>query len=239
MKLLIAALLFVAIGTITAQSNGYTRLSTATINRSQLIQGLRQLGAEYLLEKAIFQTTKNPLRNGNWNISRTESVYRRISGGVNYYRFTVILASKSSPTTVRGLYTVSFRPSNGNTAVTSYSYRILSDKDEFRTDQPQFVDLTWLTSNTYIQAQFQKGYDFTVANAIKNGEIRDATYHAGKTFSIRDSGYTYPPVINFLTTLVTRSGYTYRVRFFVPDLESVPEDQQANYPITYWVYPNN
>ncbi|RYZ75573.1 MAG: hypothetical protein EOP04_33160 [Proteobacteria bacterium] len=50
MKLLIIALLLVSITSISAQG-GYIKLSDSTISQSQLIQDLRQLGIEYLLDR--------------------------------------------------------------------------------------------------------------------------------------------------------------------------------------------
>ncbi len=237
MKFIIVALLLAVLSSSMAASS-FVKLSTKTINNSQLIQDLRQLGAESTLQQGVFRSTKAPLQNGNWYVDQTESVYRRITGAVVYYRYTVILKSNSSPTVVRATYTVAFRPANGNTLVTFYHYKILSDRNEYITDMPQFVDTREIANNTYLNGQLQKGYDFTIASAIAKGQIRDATYHIGKIFSAGDSGFTYPYVVNFLVTLVTGDGYTYRARIFVPDVEEVPEEQQGDYPITYVIFPN-
>jgi len=238
MKIIIVALLFVALGSTMAGSV-YIKLSANTINNSQLIRDLRQLGAESTLQQGIFRSTKAPLRNGDWYIDRTESVYRRIAGAVTYYKYTVILKSNSSPTVVRATYIVSFRPANGNTAVTFYHYRILSDRNEDITDQPEFIDIRLIASTPIWSEKLQNGYDFTITDAIAKGLIQDATYHIGKIISAGDSGFSYPYIVSFLVTLVTEDGYTYRARISVPEAEEVPEDQPNPYPITYVIYPNN
>ncbi len=238
MKFIVIALLLAVLGSTMAAS-GYVKLSSRTINNNQVIKDLRQLGAEYTLQRGIFRSTQNPLENGNWVISKTESVYRKISGAVNYYKYTVIIKSNSSPTVIRAVYTVAFRKTNGNTLVTSYSYKIIQDNDnEFTTDLPQFIDTRTIASNSYLSAKLQEGYDYTIAHAKAAGDIRDATYHLGTIFSAGDNGFTTPYVLNFLVTLVTKSGYTYRARISVPDLEETPEDQWPNYPVTYVIYPN-
>jgi len=239
MRIFIAILLFIALGAISAQSNGYVKLSTSTINNSQLIQDLCQLGAEYTLEQGIFRSTKQPLYNGYWTIEKTESVYRKFSGGVTYYKYNVILECESVPTTIRSTYIVSFRASNGNTLVTSYSYKLISVNPEEETyDLPQFIDLQLLGNNAPLDENFNRGVDFTVADAIAQGKIQNAVHHVGRNFSIKDYGYSEPYVYEFLTTLVTKNGYTYRARITVPDLSEVPEEEQGNYPVTYVIYPN-
>jgi len=238
MKLIVIAILLAVLGSTMAAS-GYVKLSSNTINNNQVIQDLRQLGAEYTLQRGIFRSTQDPLENGNWYISKTVSVYRKISSAVTYYKYTVILKSNSSPTEVRAIYTVAFRLSNGNTLITAYSYKTLLNNDnEHTTDLPQFIDTRTIPDNAYLSGKLQEGYDFAIAHALATGDIRDATYHLGTTFSAGDNGFTTPYVFNFLVTLVTKSGYTYRARISVPDLEEIPEDQWDNYPVTYVIYPN-
>jgi len=240
MKLAILIFLLATLGSIKAQSDGYIQLSTAEIQASQLIQDLNQLGSEYFLDKAIFQDTSAPLLNGGWNIEETESVYRKISGGITSYKFTVILESDSSHTVIRATYRVSFRPSNGETIVTCYRYAIISDEsEEYIYDFPSFIDTRRLGSTPYYDEKLARGFEFTVTNAIANGQITDAIYHNGITFSVKDRGYTDPYQIHFLTTLVASDGYTYRARIIVPDLTDTPVEEHGNHPITYEIFPNS
>ncbi len=239
MKFIAIALLLIALGTATAAPQ-YVKLSASTINNSQLIQDLRQLGAEYVLEQGIFHSTKAPLPNGFWQITSTQSVYRKIDGGVTYYKYTVHLESQSSPITIKATYIVSFRPSNGKTLVTYYIYTILTVNDnEETTDLPQFYDTHTLDSNAYVKAIYDNAVTFTITDARAKGLIKKGLYHVGRIFSIKDQGFTDPPVFVFLVTLVNKSGYTYRASINAPDLGDYPEEEHANYPITYTIYPNN
>jgi len=237
MKIIFVALLFVALSS-TMAGPGYVKLSTNTINNSRLIRDLRQLGAESTLQQGIFRSTKAPLKNGDWYVDRTESVYRRIAGAVTYYKYTVILKSNTPPVAVRATYIVSFRPANGNTVVTFYHYRILSDTGVVTIDMPHLIDTRSIANDTFLSEKLQDGYDYTVIDAIARGRIQDADYHLGKIFSANASGLIYPYVVSFLVTLVTEDGYTYRARISVPNVEDVPEDEANPYPITYVIYPN-
>jgi len=240
MKLFVVTLLLIAFGAM-AQNNGYVRLSTNTINNSRLIQDLRQLGAEYVLDKGIFRSTKAPLYNGSWGISKTEKVERRTTSAVTYYRYTVQIQSQSAPTLIRAIYTVAFRRANGNTIVTNYYYRILSNNPDgpFIADLPMFIDVRSLSNGSGIDDYLDQGVDYVIEQALAKGEIRPGTYHVGRTFSIQDTGFSYPYGYNFLTTIVNQSGYTYRVRVFVFITDNLPEEEQGNFPPTYTIYPNN
>jgi len=241
MKLFIAAFLLIAFGAVASGADGYVTLKASTINRSQLIQDLRQLGAEYVLEQGIFRSTKTPLYNGSWGISKTEKVERKTTSAVTYYRYTVQIQSKSAPTLIRAVYVVAFRRANGNTLVKSYSYRILSNDPDgpFLADLPMFIDLRSLSNGNGVDDYLNEGISYVIKQALKKGEIKKGNYRVGTTFSIQDTGFSFPYGYNFLTTLVNKSsGYTYRVRIFVFITENLPEDQQDDFPPTYTIYPN-
>ncbi len=241
MKLFIAALFLISFGAIASGSDGYVTLKASTINNSDLIKDLRQLGAEYVLEKGIFSSTKAPLYNGSWGISKTEKVERKTTSGVTYYRYTVQIQSKSAPTLIRAVYVVAFRNANGNTLVKSYSYRILSNNPDgpFLADLPMFFDLKSLTDGSGVDDYLNEGVDYVVKQAIAKGQIKKGKYRVGTTFSIQDTGFSFPYGYNFLTTIVNKStGYTYRVRIFVFITENLPENQQDDFPPTYTIYPN-
>ena len=108
-----------------ALAANYTPISSETINNSQLIQDLRQLGAQYTLEKAIY--VKSPsVPNGYWNIEETESAGTRTANGVTYYQFIVKIRCESDPFLIRARYVVAFNPSNGNTVVNPLAENISS-----------------------------------------------------------------------------------------------------------------
>ena len=151
MKLIILVLGLLAIGSM-AQSN-YVKLSTSTINKSQLIQDLRQLGAEYTLEKGIFQQ-KPKLPEGYWELLKTISVYKKTANGAHYYKYTVRLENQVEPYLIEATYVVAFRPSNGNTLVTSYSYKTIKKNYDgpIIADAPSFVDMRLLKKGSKIEA---------------------------------------------------------------------------------------
>jgi len=185
--------LLIVLGTATAAPPAYVKLSAATVNKSQPIQDLRQLGAEYVLEQGIFHSIKAPLPNGYWPIKSTESVYRKIDGAMTDYKFTVILESQT--TEIKATYIVSFAPATGKTLVTYYIYTILFNNDnEYTSDLPQFCDSQSFTNNSYYDEIYNRGVDFTISDALAKGLIKKGTYHVGRIFSVQDEGYTDPYV---------------------------------------------
>ena len=208
-----------------AAKTSYVKLSTSTINKSTLIQDLRQLGAEYTLEKGIFQQ-KPTLPNGYWIITKTESVYKKVENGATYYKYTVQLYCESEPYLIRAKYTVAFRNSNGNTLITSYSYSVIDpNPDEAEVaDAPDFIDNRLLKKGSDLKEYLDEGIEFTVKDAIKKGLIKKSTYSFVRVFSIRDIGYESPHGYNFLVQLVSKKGYNYRVRIYVYVKDDIEDD---------------
>ncbi len=233
MKFIFLALLFIALGSTNA--SGYVKLSADYMSYHQIIEDLRDLGAKYTLQRGIFRNTKDPLENGDWVIFKTESVYRKITAAVTYYKYNVVIKSHTTPSKIKATYIVSFRPANGKTLITSYSYNNLN---EYSPGLPQFIDTRIIAGSSYLGAKLKEGYDYTIAHAKAAGEIKKSTYHIGTIFSAGDNGETIPYVLDFLVTLVTKKGYTYRARISVPDLEGIPQDQWDQNPVTYGIYPN-
>jgi len=234
MKIIIFALVLLACGTM-AQNSGYVKLSTSTINKSQLIQDLRQLGAEYTLEKGIFQQ-KPKLPNGYWGLIKTESVYRKIANGANYYQYTVQLENQVEPYLIQATYIVAFRPSNGNTLVTSYSYKTIKKNYDgpIIADAPTFLDMRLLKKGSKIEAFLNEGIKFTVKDAISKGLIKKSTYSFVRIFSLKDVGYSIAPGYTYLIQIVGKQGQNYRAQIIVYDNTYTTEHID---PI-YTIYPN-
>jgi len=213
---------------------GYIKLKTSTIDGSQLLQDLRQLGADYTLEKGIFQQ-KPKLPNGSWEIIKTESAYRKISKGVHYYKFTVQLESLDDPYLIRANYVIAFRPSNGDTRVISPSYTIISKNYEgtIAADSPAYVDLRDLKKGSELQKYFDDGFKYTLKDAISRGVIKKSTYSLVRVFDISIVGYPYLGY-GFTIQIVSKQGQNYRVHIFVWDNTWTEEYLSPNYT----VYPN-
>jgi len=194
------------------------------------------LGAQYTLEKGIFQQ-KPKLPNGYWSIEKTESVSRKISNGVTYYNFTVKLNCESSPYLIRANYVVSFNSSNGNTAVTSTSYAALRNPGgPVIADAPSFIDNRLLTKGSKLQAFLDEGIKYTVKDALAKGLIKKSTYTFAKLFRIQDTGYSFPYGYNFLIQLVSKQGYNYRAQIVVYDNTGLDPSQKVD--PQYTIYPN-
>jgi len=235
MKLLIALLFLIAASTIVAQSTGYVRLSNRTIRESDLIQDLRQIGAEYVLQQGIFKSTNAPLPNGSWNISQTESVYRKVNNSIAYYNFTVQLKSISANQTIRARYAVYFNQNTGNTLVTSYSYRTLrGNGNGIISDLPEFVNASLLDDNTTnLRSFLDQGVAYTVNDAIDEGDLPDSDYNVTRIFSIQNTGFSYPYGYKFLVKLLNGEGNNYNVRITVFDTENVPEEDASDFDPEY------
>lgn len=204
-----------------ALAASYIPISSETINNSQLIQDLRQLGAQYTLEKAIYVKTPS-VPNGYWTIEETESAGTRTANGVTYYQFVVKIRCESDPFLIRARYVVSFRPSNGNTVVQSYCYQILDRNPDgpVLADAPNFVDMRLLTPGSEIETFLNTGIDYFVEHAIEDGLIEDSTYEFVRIFALQDVGFSIAPGYTYLIQVVNAEGQNYRVRITVFDNES-------------------
>ena len=240
-KLTISVLLLLICCAMARDYNTYQRLSSATINRSKVIQDLRSLGYEYVLQKVLYiDDNKYSLPSSLYTLRKTESVERRISGGVTYYRYTVQLTPDDGVKIIRAIYAISFNQATGATKVVSSSYSILKNEETPEiSDMPSYLDARNYINGTSYDPEVLRGVDFTVAKATKSGEIRKGTYRVGTLFSVSDSGYSIPWVDDFLVSLVSNTGYTYRVRISVPGFpDDTDQAEQKQFPITYIIYPN-
>ncbi len=218
----IFALVLLVCGTFAANSD-YVKLSSDTISKSQLIKDLRQLGAEYTLEKGIFP--EDALPNGYWIVYKTESVYKRIFNGATYYKYTVQLRCESDPILIRANFIVAKWNSNANTLVTSYSYDVIDENPNIPVvaDRPAYVDNRLLKQGSDLWNLLDEGIRYTTKNAISKGLIKNSTYKFVRVFSIQDTGFSVSAGYTYLVQLVSKEGYNYRVRITVYEDNSTPK----------------
>jgi len=225
----ILALVLLVCETLAANTD-YVKLDANTISKSQLIKDLRQLGAEYALEKGIFP--EDALPNGYWIVYKTESVYKRVFNGATYYKYTVQLRCESDPILIRANYIVAIWASNANTLVTDYSYSVIDENPNIpvATDVPEYIDNRLLKQGSGdLWSLLDGGIKYTVKNAISKGLIKNSTYKFVRVYSIQDTGFSNPSGYNYLVQLVSKQGYNYRVRTTVWENNSTPK---------YVIYPN-
>jgi hypothetical protein len=224
-------------------TEGFKKLSRITIQKSQLIKDLQQLGAEYVLEQGIFHSTKTVLPNGSWDLQRTLSVQAKEDGNVIYYKYAVLLECLSEHFVVRARYIISFNRKNFNTLTTWFIYTDVTgdEGDDFAvSDLPQFIDVALLKDpESGYQAYLKQGVDYTVKDAVANGQLPKGKYRAARVFSIKDTGFSFPYGYRFLVKLAndTNKKY-YRALITVYVTENIPPEDQGDYPPEYVIYPN-
>ena len=92
-------------------------------------------------------------------------------------------------------------------------------------DLPQFIDTALLENedNEY-QTYLDEGFNYTVKDAVENGQLPKGNYRVARVFSIQDTGYSYPYGYSYLVKLSKDSKRKcYRARIIVWVTES--EDQ--------------
>jgi len=181
-----------------------------------MIKDLRQLGADWVISRAMFYNSKLSLDHLLYGIAKTLNVGRRISNGVYYFRYNVLIIpgqSENDPlvepnpqyaTIINATYTISFRPKNGKVSVTSYRYSVKFPErlQATLTDAPFYVD------PTLGDGPSDDDIDYVVEHAIKDGSLRDGKYSLGKVYKIfQAEDHVY---YDFLVTLVRTDGYTVR-----------------------------
>jgi len=235
MKVFLTIFLLVLGSAIAA--NEYVALKDHEIKKSRLVQDLRQLGAEWTLEQGIFRSSNNPLPNGSWDITKTESISKKTVGNVNYYRFVVQLVCRSAPGHIRANYVVSFNTKNWNTLVDSYRYTILpSSSENVVSDQPMFISLDDLDE---YEDYLDNGVEYSVNDAIEKNKLPEGDYRVARVFSIKDTGFSFPYGYRFLVKLANDdTGKYYRLLITVWNPENIPEDDLDDYPPEYIIYPN-
>jgi len=238
MKNFIAICVLLLSCSLVASSEEYVLLNDTTIENSQVILDLQQLGAEYVLEQGIFHSNTTALPNGSWNLTDTLSVEAKEDGHVIYYKYAVILESLSQNFAIRARYIISYNRRNFNTLVTWFIYTDITqgDDDWAVADLPQFIDTALLkNASSGLQDYLDEGVAYTVEDAVENGNLPKGNYRVARVFSIQDTGYSYPYGYSYLVKLSNDSFRKYfRARITVWVTES--EDQVFN--PEYVIYPN-
>jgi len=209
-----ANILFLAFLFATAvfASNDYTEIASSEIKDISLIQDLRQLGANYVLNQGIYQQEPR-LPNGYWMIVETESAQKKLLTSITYYKFTVQIRCEVKPKLIRATYEISFVPSTGDTNVISSSYEVIPNPypELEMSDAPSFMDIRLIKKGSDLQKFLDKGVEFTVKDAIEKGLFKKSSYTATKIFWAKNLGFSYVPGYTYSVLLTSSEGYNYRV----------------------------
>ncbi len=238
MKFLILALAVILMAQSSfASSPQYVQVSKSTINKSQLIQNLRDLGADYVVQQGVFANAKNPLPGSYYEITKTEKVEQKVTSSITYYRFTVILYEQDKLAIVRATYVISYKPSNGAFVITSSNYNIIggNPNNEPSVGGPSLIDVRPLNKgDDDLSPLLNDAIKYVVAAAKKNGELPKSKYTLSHVYNAYLESSGYPPQYVFLVKLVNSKGQTYRVE--ITATENEEGEDQIN--PEYVVYPN-
>ena len=230
MKLFLFTLALIFTAQLAFAQSGYVELGEQEAQDST-VQGLRLFGWKYVLQQGVFQSTKLPLENGNWEVFSIKSTERRTSGPVTYYRFTVQLGlDYGDRMIIQTRYVVSYRPSNGRFLISSWSYSIVqgSTTEEVGTGGPYLEDIRPVNDGTNdISSVLDDAIPKVVEAAIAAGDLPDATYRLRYVYNVGNAGES-PPNYSFLVSLVSSGGKYYRVRIGLVDnteVEEIPEPE--------------
>ena len=103
-----------------------------------------------------------------------------------------------------------------------------------------FIDVALLKdpSNGY-QDYLKEGVDYTVKDAVANGELPKGKYRVGRVFSIKDTGFSFPYGYRYLVKLANDSNKKYyRALITVYVTDNIPPEDQEDFPPEYVIYPN-
>ncbi len=210
MKTAFLALLFVT--AVFAADAGYTDITSAEIDSTSLLQDLRQLGANYVLNQGIFQQQPR-LPNGYWRIVETESAQKKVLSSIAYYKFTVQIRCEVQPKLIRATYEISSVPSNGDVNVISSSYEVIPNHypEILLADAPSFADTRMIKKGSDMQNLLDKGVEFVVKDAIEKGLIKKSSYTVTRIFWAKNLGFSIAPGFTYSVLLTNSEGYSYRV----------------------------
>jgi len=239
MKISIVFILFFAHYAILAANSQtrYTPLNTQEISSSMLIQDLRQLGAEFTLQKLIFDHTPS-IPNGHWEIIKTESAALKTINGTRFLKFQVQIRCLTTPYLIRARFVVSFTISTGDTLVRSYCYQVLdkNPKGPLLEDAPNYVDLSLLDPNLLIGNFLDFGIDYAISDAIQRGLLgANTNYDFVRAFRVKDVGTPDAPGYSYLVQISNTEGYNRRYEIIVES------DSPTSAPLgfSYVIFPNN
>ncbi len=221
----------------TAVPIGYRKLTSPQITKSTLIQDLRQLGANYLLDKAIFQQ-KPSLPNGLWQITKTEGVWKKVSSTVTYYRYIVQIKCQVQPKLIRATYIVAFNSQTGGTRVISFSYVVLPNDpiQSSTSDAPSFVDSRLVLAGSDLQNLLDQGVEYTVKDAIINRLIKNSRYFVTRIYWVKGLGFSIVPSYIYSVLLTSSQGYSYRTE--ITSYNNTNSNPPSSLNPSYKIYTN-
>jgi len=237
MKFLIATLVLILTiqsPSIKAQSTTsaflqYVPIPPNEVAKNQVIQDLRDLGADFVIQKGVFANTTLPLPGSYYEVTETESVEQKDTSTATYYRFTVILTETDNLAVVRANYVIGFRPSTGGFLVTYYNYDIIGgDPDaEQSVGGPSFVDVRPLNNGTSdLSPLLNSSIEYIVADATEKGQIPESNYTLRYVYNAHLANSGYPPTYVFLVRLMNDEGMSYRVEIVASEGEEEGEGEE-------------
>ena len=238
MKFIIVALAIILMAQSSfASSPQFVQLSKSDINKSQLIQNLRDLGADYVIQQGVFVSTKSPLPGNFYELTKTVSVEQKVTSSITYYRYNVILYEQDKLAIVKATYTVSFKPSTGGFLVTNFKYTVIggNPNNQQSVGGPSLIDVRPLNKgNDDLSPLLAQSIKYVVADAKKNDELPRSKYELRYVYNAYLVNSGYPAQYVFLVKLTNSKGQTYRVQI------TATEDVQGQPHVnpTYVVYPN-
>ena len=238
MKFLLLSLAFLLMVQLssTTSSPEYTELGPGLISKSQLIQDLQDLGADYVVQQGVFASSEAPLPGKFYEVTHTEKVERKIVDSTTYFKFTVILTEFDELAVVHATSVVSFDFETGAFAVTSFKYNIIESNPDGENSigGPTLIDVRPLNNGSdELTPLLNDSIDRVVADAIDNGQLPEAKYMLKHVYTayLVDSGY--PATYVFFVKLVSNEGKTYRVEITAPESEENVCGHEEEYENAY------
>ena len=221
----------------TVMTQQYVTLSDAAVSASQLIQDLRDLGADYVAQQGVFVSTKVPLKGNFYQINKTEKVENATANSTSYYRYTVILTDPANITTANATYVIQYVPSNFSVSIASYRYTIIGNNSNNTAvvGGPSLYDIRGLNAgNDTLSPLLKNATDYVIADAIQNNKLPNSTYTRKFVYNAYLVNSGTPPQYDFLVKLENGNHDFYRLEI------NATEDVQGQPHVnpTYIVYPN-
>ena len=214
MKLFLLTLAVIFTAHLAFAQSGYVELDEQEA-QDYTVQGLRLFGWNYVLQQGVFQSSKLPLENGNWERYSNKLTERRTSGAVTYYRFTLQLAlDYGERMIIQARYVVSYRASNGRFLISSWSYSVVENHpdEEVGSNGPYLEDIQPINRGTgELSPVLDKAVDTIVEKAIAAGDLPDSSYRLKYVYNVENSGEDSAQY-TFWVSLVSSDGTYYRVR---------------------------
>ncbi len=204
----------------TTNSPQWTEMSDFLIFKSELIQNLRDLGADYVMQQGVFASTTEPLPGKFYEVTSTLKAERKITNTTTFYRFNVILTEFDELAVVNATYVVSFDFGTGAFMVNSFRYNIIENNPDGENSigGPSLIDVRPLNNGSdELTPLLSESIDYVIADAIDNGQLPEAKYMLKYVYTAYLMDYGYPATYVFFVKLVNNKGQTFRVEIMVPE----------------------